>query len=373
MQKKWIGIGIAGVVAIVSSIGLFCEMKRPMISVVMSTYNRADTFLVPAIDSILNQTYEDFEFIIINDGSTDNTSDILAEYAAYDKRIKVITNNPNEGLIASLNKGLKAAKGKYIARMDDDDVSLPYRFERQVAYLEAHPEITVAGSWVSPPDSLKPYSFQRESDPDRVKIQLYLGIAPVSHPALMIRNDFLREHDIRYRSDFVSAEDRPFYGEILNAGGEMVNIPEVLLQYRLHGTNNTQYYRNQQKNVRRFHAAFINHFFPFNENDTFRKCDLLPRMIEANKTKKIVDQQKLSDMYFEICGVQEDKKIQVKHPFWTDVILIKGDKVRRVKAEKELGKLMRQTKDSVTIKWNNYAEETFVQGTDGVYMLKEEK
>lgn len=373
MKKKYFGIGVFVFISVILSVAAFYVTRRPMISVVMSTYNRADSFLVPAIESILNQTYKDFEFIIINDGSVDQTANILAKYASNDKRIKVITNNPNEGLIASLNKGLAAAKGKYIARMDDDDVSLPNRFERQIAYLEAHPEITVAGSWVSPPNSMSPYPFQRETDPDRVKIQLYLGIAPVCHPALMIRRDFLKQHDIWYKSDYVSAEDRPFYADILNAGGMIVNMPEVLLQYRLHGTNNYQYYFSQKENVRRFHVNFINHFFLFNKNDDFKKCDLLPRMIEANKTKKIVNQEKLEDMYIKMCDFKADYQIQLKHPFWTDSLLIKEKRVSRVNAVGELGKIVHQTKESLTIKWDKWGQETFVRGKDGVYTLKESK
>lgn len=372
MKKRiWFGVGAIFVLVLIVGLG-FVFMRRPMISVVMATYNRADTFLPRAIESILSQTYDDFEFIIINDGSTDGTADVLADYAARDDRIKIITNSPNQGLIASLNKGLAAARGKYIARMDDDDESYPNRFERQVAYLEAHPDITVAGAWVSPPGRSQPYSFQRETDPERVKIQLYLGIAPVCHPVLMMRRDFLRQHDIWYRDDYPAAEDRPFYGDILNAGGAIANIPEVLLYYRLHGSNNRQYYSNQTKNVRRFHAAFINRFFPFSIDDTFRKCDLLPRMIEANKVKGIVDQQKLSDMYFELCGLPAERQIQLSHPFWQDIVAVNNGRVRRSAQKGEFGHIVRETEDVLTIKWDNWGNETFVRNGDGVYVLQGE-
>ena len=106
------------------------ESKPPLVSVIMSTYNRASldhNLLSKAIESILNQTYKEFEFIIINDGSIDETKNILAEFQKKDSRIKILTNEKNEGLPNSLNKGLAIAQGKYIARMDDDDYSFSIR------------------------------------------------------------------------------------------------------------------------------------------------------------------------------------------------------------------------------------------------------
>jgi len=116
----------------------------PLVSVVMSVYN-SEKYVSRAIESILNQTFKDFEFIIINDGSQDNTLDILKEYENKDNRIKII-DQENKGLTKSLNIGIKAAKGKYIARQDDDDVSLSTRFEKQVEYLEKNKEVVLLGT-----------------------------------------------------------------------------------------------------------------------------------------------------------------------------------------------------------------------------------
>ena len=112
--------------------------KSPMISVIMSTYNR-ENYLPAAMESILNQTYTDFEFIIIDDASTDNTAKLLQEYQEKDSRIVVISNPQNLGYNKNLTTGFKLAKGKYLARMDDDDISLPTRFEKQVDFLEKTP------------------------------------------------------------------------------------------------------------------------------------------------------------------------------------------------------------------------------------------
>lgn len=121
------------------------KMTNPKISVIMSVYN-GEKYLREAIESILNQTFTDFEFIIVNDGSTDGSLEIIQSYD--DKRIKIINNEKNIGLTKSLNKALKVARGEYIARQDADDVSLPNRFEKQIKYLEKHPEVALLGTSV---------------------------------------------------------------------------------------------------------------------------------------------------------------------------------------------------------------------------------
>ena len=118
--------------------------SQPVISVILPVYN-AERFLREAIDSVLKQTFVDFEFIILNDGSTDKTEDIILSYK--DPRIRYVKNEKNLKLIKTLNKGVDMARGKYIARMDADDISLPERFEKEVAYLEAHPDVAVVSCY----------------------------------------------------------------------------------------------------------------------------------------------------------------------------------------------------------------------------------
>ena len=119
----------------------------PLVSVIMLTYNRAN--LVPyAIQSILNQTYQNFELIIINDASTDNTSDIISKYAK-DPRIKIITNTTNKGIVYNRNLGIKLSQGKYISWLDDDDLAEKNKLEEQVKFLEKHQDITILGTQIS--------------------------------------------------------------------------------------------------------------------------------------------------------------------------------------------------------------------------------
>ena len=113
-----------------------------LVSVILPAYNAQDT-IAESIDSILNQSFRDFELIVINDGSTDATEKVIAQYD--DSRIRYFANPGNQGLIYTLNRGLELSQGKYIARMDADDISLPARFEKQVRILEEHPEIIVCG------------------------------------------------------------------------------------------------------------------------------------------------------------------------------------------------------------------------------------
>lgn len=118
-------------------------MQDPKVTVLMPAYN-AEKYIETAIESILNQTYKDFEFIIVNDCSTDSTLDIIERYAKQDKRIKIISNKENQKIAQTLNNGLKEAKGKYIARLDADDWSYPERLEKQVNFMEENPDVVLS-------------------------------------------------------------------------------------------------------------------------------------------------------------------------------------------------------------------------------------
>src|SRR4051812_13632630 len=163
------------------------DSATPTISVLMPVYN-AEKFVSEAIESILRQTYTDFEFLIVDDGSTDDSVDIVNEYAQQDKRIVHIVR-PHAGLNTTLNEGLKVAKGKYLARMDADDISLPQRFARQVKYLDAHPECVLVGSRVMLMDMYgSPFaeSFHKLSH-DKIDAELLRGSGwALVHPATMM-------------------------------------------------------------------------------------------------------------------------------------------------------------------------------------------
>lgn len=220
------------------------KSNTPKISVVMSCYNRAE-YSKLAIESILNQTYKDFEFIIIDDCSTDNTADVIQEYADKDERIVFIKNNANKGLIYSLNLGLEIAKGEYIARMDDDDISMPTRFEKQVEYLDSHPQVTVLGTFIEPIGDDKGESWVTIEDSDELDVAMNF-YNPMCHPSVMIRNSFLKEHNLNYSPEALYAEEYHLWMKIILAGGKLANLPEKLVQYRMHKKSVTQASKTQK-------------------------------------------------------------------------------------------------------------------------------
>lgn len=203
----------------------------PAISVLMSVYN-GETYLVPAIESILNQTDEDFEFLIVNDGSTDGSKDIIDYYASLDSRIVVI-EQVNAGLVAALNKGLKKARAPLVARMDADDIALPHRLAAQKAYMDSHPDIGVLGSAVELIDAQgRPLSILSYPDADHAADYLYERGSPLAHPAVMMRRDLVLAQG-GYRAAYQHAEDYDLWLRLyLHAGID--NLPDILLQYRHH-------------------------------------------------------------------------------------------------------------------------------------------
>lgn len=203
----------------------------------MPAYN-AEKYLREAIDSILGQTFTDFEFIIVNDGSTDRTKEIIFSYS--DPRIVYIENEYNLGICVTLNRGIDAAHGRYIARMDSDDISLPDRFERQVAYLDIHPEIGVLGSLVvrisddgttidCPPSEINPYECRAS----------LLFSTCLAHPAAMLRTSILKKYKLNYDDYFRGMEDFHLWWKMSHYT-QITNIEEVLLKYRIHHNQITQ-------------------------------------------------------------------------------------------------------------------------------------
>ena len=198
----------------------------------MSTYNR-ENYIKEAVDSILNQTFTDFEFIIFDNASTDSTQEILEEYARRDSRIVYIRNSENKGYVYNLKCGVDMARGEYIARIDDDDISLPKRFARQVEYLDNNPDITVLGTFIQMFGNDFDETWVEESDPDILSVLMNF-INPICHPSVMIRKSFLKEHNLNYKPEYTYADEYELWSEILEKGGKLKNLPEVLTRYRLH-------------------------------------------------------------------------------------------------------------------------------------------
>ena len=202
-------------------------MSHPKVSVVIPLYN-AEKYVRSAVESILNQTFTDFELIIINDAATDSSRKIVGEIK--DSRIKIVDHIKNQGLVQSLNHGFSLTTGQYIARMDHDDISRPDRLEKQVRFLDEHPNISMVGTWFKYIDK----DTVIKSPPSSDEIRYFsLYNSPFGHPTVMIRKSSLPFTSGPYDSDYYMAEDYELWCRLIDSG-ETANIPEVLLDYRIH-------------------------------------------------------------------------------------------------------------------------------------------
>ena len=201
-------------------------MKQPLVSVILSAYNE-ENYLKDSIESILSQTFADFEFVIINDGSTDKTQDILQHYAQNDRRIKLVANERNSGVAKSLNKGIKAATGEYIAITDAGDTSHPERLEKQVELLESNRAVYIVGTWAYWINENKEI-IGKWGIPTKVDVaQLYKTGGPI-HPSIMINRKLFEAVGL-YDTKYESREDYELYLRALRRHFVITNIPEFLI------------------------------------------------------------------------------------------------------------------------------------------------
>jgi len=202
----------------------------PLVSVVMPVYNAAE-YLEDAVESILRQTFRDFEFIIINDGSTDGSSELLDLIQKKDSRVKVY-HQENSGIVSALNKGCDIAQGKYIFRMDSDDISLPERIACQVSFLEKNPDVGVCGTWIQLFGSINGDIWKTPKDHETIRCRL-LFASPLNHPTVAMRRCLISDLNLRYRHGYDHAEDYDLW-ERLSHHTRLANLQKVMLLYRTH-------------------------------------------------------------------------------------------------------------------------------------------
>lgn len=213
--------------------------ENPLVTVVIPVHN-AEAFLKEAIESIINQTYTNLEILLINDGSTDNSSKIIAEYASYDQRIKVITNRNALGYGGekASNEAYKIASGDFIAKLDADDVAMPDRLEKQIQYLINNPDIFLVGSWMKIIDQAGIEKGKRKYPVNNEDIlrEFYLRNC-IGHPTIMFRNKIIP--DDFYKLRFKALNDYYTHFLHMQQGLKMANIPDYLVKYRIHNSNTT--------------------------------------------------------------------------------------------------------------------------------------
>ena len=204
----------------------------PKVSVIMPIYNTKDEYLRQAIKSILEQSYEDYEFIILNDSPEDVAlKEIVSSYQ--DSRIKYFENEQTLGVAKSYNRLLNLAKGEFVAVMNHDDISNPKRLEKQVAYLENHPEVGLVGTAYKKFGEINRFKTIENPKLDAEIRALLLFKSSIHHPTAMYRRQLVEEHHIRYKEEYVSLNDRKFYYDI-GQYAKLANMSEVLYRYRFH-------------------------------------------------------------------------------------------------------------------------------------------
>lgn len=319
------------------------DVKNPKVTVFMTVYN-GEMFLCSAIESILAQTFGDFEFLILDDGSTDKTSEILRSFS--DPRIKIITHTVNKGLVKSRNFGLENARGTYIAIVDADDESLPERFEKQVEFLDTHPEIGAAGSWIRTIGENAGYVNKYYESPDMIKANL-LFYTSLAQPSVMLRKSIFDAHRLRYDKANEHCEDYGLWIE-LSRVSKLANIPEVLLQYRVHkkgyskehhdlGFADAMKLREKQllnlglhpgEEERRLHNSFKSTVDEPTALFIAKEENWLQKIVSANEKTKRYDENALHAVIYErwrtVCGMNAKEGLIVWNKFHTSPLFALG-------------------------------------------------
>ena len=217
-------------------------MPAPKVSVVMPVYN-GELFIKESVESILRQSFKDFELLVINDGSTDGSPRLIESFK--DSRIRLINHRTNLGQAQSLNRGFAQSRGEYIAHLDCDDISLPERLESQVAFLDAHANVGICGTWVRTfgrfPPVIRRYPATSKA------IICYLPFAnPLAHSSVMMRKESLCQYDLAYNPKCRYSEDFELWIRCVEHF-EVCNIANVLVWIRVHSQQASRVYRNETK------------------------------------------------------------------------------------------------------------------------------
>ena len=233
------------------------EVINPKISVVMPVYNGA-AFLSEAIESILKQSFSDFELIIVNDGSSDNSESVINGFS--DERIVYVKNETNKGLIFTLNKGVGLSKGVYIARMDHDDVADVLRFEKQINEFKKDPDLVICGSFIKTFENDKTEFISHMQSTHAQIISSIFFTCPFAHPTVMMKKEALMKLDAVYREDYPHSEDYDLWSRLVFSGNSK-NIPEYLLNYRVHNSQvSTVFEEHKYRSVVKIQTNILSRF-----------------------------------------------------------------------------------------------------------------
>lgn len=280
------------------------------VTVLMPVYN-GESYLERAIQSILIQTFENFKFLIVDDGSTDSSLDIINHYKGKDSRISVVVNAQNLGLIETLNNGLDAIDTKYVARMDSDDYAMPSRLEKQVNLMEANPSIGACGTWITVNNVAEGSKHIQRYPTQHAEIKIHmLSYCAVAHPTIMLRKSFFDKYSLRYDPEFIHTEDYELWTRAIEKF-QFANIAEPLLDYSIHMENVSSKNETTQLSIsskirskqisklvipKPNDELIVKHLFTDGLRDIssqkhfIEAQDLLERLVIANKNRKLYDE-----------------------------------------------------------------------------------
>jgi glycosyltransferase involved in cell wall biosynthesis len=243
-------------------------MDLPLVSVILPCYN-AENYLAAAVNSVTHQTYKELEIIIIDDCSTDTSTEILHNLAKNDHRIKLFRNEVNQKLVATLNKGITLATGKYILRMDADDICYPDRVEKQVRFMEEHQDIGISGTAILQfEEGKKDIILKQPADDAVLKAKIFTS-SIFFHPTVIIRSELLKTYHFEYNSNYHRAEDWGLWMEIVNKT-KIGNLPEPLLRYRILPGSETRIAENDKEKRHEVYSMVLKRKF---EIDHFSLSD----------------------------------------------------------------------------------------------------
>lgn len=342
-------------------------MNKPLVSVLMPCFN-AEKYVETALGSILNQTYKNLEVIAINDCSSDNTVEILKRIAKKDARVKVFENNENLKLIKTLNRGVTLCSGDYIARMDADDIALPVRIEKEVAFLEQHPNHDIVSSLFYAFNSENPKKKKLHHSPlyhDELCAYL-LFKSGICHPAVMMRKRIFTELGLSFEAEYLHVEDYALWSKAVYLT-RMANLDEGLLLYRVHNQQvsslNEKLQLSNKKKVFKIHCQHLG----------------LPQTDEFLDIYASVAESVPSESSLEYLGKCEDfmhnlLKINLSSPFCNGIFLRQMLSIHwiRLCANSRLGiKVLKKLKASDFYNKENYSfRDIFVLYVKCIFKLK---
>lgn len=306
-----------------------------MVSIVMAAYNE-ERYIRESISSVLAQTYPHFEFIIINDGSTDNTEAIILSYD--DPRIRYIKNEQNLKLIDSLNKGLHAAQGTYIARMDADDICMPNRLEQQVQFMEANPSVGISGTQLKifgAAEGMMAYPLMHED----IRLRLFITSC-FGNNVVIFRKDLMHQYQLFFQKGYLHAEDYKCWTEWI-AHTKAANLPECLVQYRAHDSSVSVKHSDIQKTTRnRIRQEYVASVFQLEKEPEIAadftgalsatRIRATRHIIRLNKAQKLFDHHRLvatvTDLWYldALEGVEKNFLVFFKYPLIFNLALRRG-------------------------------------------------